>query len=126
MQNRAGLKYVLGYCAREKNAVGIIGCWLAASIEHRSRPLTEMVNTKLLYKKDATATNYHMVQAFDPKDTLTPETAHEIALRLPRGTRIMRFSSVHIWTDRISIRTSSSTGRLRNRPEAPPVRQRYR
>jgi len=87
MQNRAGLKYVLGYCAREKKCrwndrllVSGVNCTPESAF-------MEMVNTKLLFGKDSNRYYYHMVQAFDPKDTLTPETAHEIALKLAERYR---------------------------------------
>lgn len=82
MQNRPGLKYVLEYCARpnkclwnDRMLVSGINCTPESAY-------TEMMNTKLLYSKDSDRFYYHMVQAFDPRDVLSPETAHEIALKL--------------------------------------------
>ena len=40
-----------------------------------------MINTKLRYKKADGRMYYHLLQAFHPDENLTPETAHEIALR---------------------------------------------
>lgn len=41
----------------------------------------EMMNTKLCYKKSDGRMYYHLLQSFHPDEKLTPETAHEIALR---------------------------------------------
>ena len=41
----------------------------------------EMVNTKLRFKKADGRMYYHLLQSFHPYENLTPETAHEIALR---------------------------------------------
>ena len=40
-----------------------------------------MMNTKLRYKKADGRMYYHLLQSFHPDEKLTPETAHEIALR---------------------------------------------
>ena len=41
----------------------------------------EMMNTKLRFKKADGRMYYHLLQSFHPDEKLTPETAHEIALR---------------------------------------------
>ena len=41
----------------------------------------EMVNTKLQYHKPGGRQYYHIMQSFHPDEPITPETAHEIALR---------------------------------------------
>ncbi len=41
----------------------------------------EMVNTKLQYRKAGGRQYYHIMQSFHPDEPITPETAHEIALR---------------------------------------------
>ena len=41
----------------------------------------EMVNTKLQYRKTGGRQYYHIMQSFHPDEPITPETAHEIALR---------------------------------------------
>ena len=41
----------------------------------------EMVNTKLQYRKPGGRQYYHIMQSFHPDEPITPETAHEIALR---------------------------------------------
>ncbi len=44
----------------------------------------EMMNTKLCYKKSNGRMYYHLLQSFHPDEKLTPETAHEIALRFAK------------------------------------------
>ena len=41
----------------------------------------EMVNTKLQYRKPGGRQYYHIMQSFHPDEPISPETAHEIALR---------------------------------------------
>ena len=41
----------------------------------------EMVNTKLQYRKPGGRQYYHIMQSFHPDEPITPEAAHEIALR---------------------------------------------
>ena len=41
----------------------------------------EMINTKLQYRKTGGRQYYHIMQSFHPDEPITPETAHEIALR---------------------------------------------
>ena len=43
--------------------------------------LINSCDTKLRYKKADGRMYYHLLQAFHPDENLTPETAHEIALR---------------------------------------------
>jgi hypothetical protein len=44
----------------------------------------EMVNTKLQYRKSGGRQYYHIMQSFHPDEPITPETAHEIALRFAK------------------------------------------
>ena len=81
LQTRAGLAFILSYCKRESKirygdrrlATGV-NC-VAESVYR------EMMNTKMQYGKTDGRMYYHFVQSFSPKEKLTPETAHEIALR---------------------------------------------
>lgn len=45
----------------------------------------EMMNTKLQYRKTVGRQYYHIMQSFHPDEPITPETAHEIALRFAEG-----------------------------------------
>jgi hypothetical protein len=42
----------------------------------------EFVNTKLQYSKDSGRMYYHLVQSFSPTEIVTPQKAHEVAVKL--------------------------------------------
>ena len=81
-QTVGGLHGVLNYCCKE------------AKVTHEGRPLVsgvncvpavalrEFLNTKQQYHSTGGRMYYHMVQSFHPDDPVTPEMAHEIALKL--------------------------------------------
>lgn len=81
-QSRAGLAFILSYCKRDSKTVysgkkltgGING--IAESAYH------EMIFTKMRYGKANGRMFYHLVQSFSPDENISPETAHEIALKL--------------------------------------------
>ena len=80
-QSRAGLAFILSYCKREnktmhsgKKLTGGINC-VAESAYH------EMMSTKMRYGKTGGRMFYHLVQSFSSEESITPETAHEIALK---------------------------------------------
>ncbi len=80
-QSKAGLAFILSYCKREsktvygdKKLIGGVNC-VAESAYH------EMLSTKIRYGKTDGRMFYHMVQSFSPEENITPETAHEIALK---------------------------------------------
>lgn len=81
MQSRKGLSFILNYCQKEKKTwygerqlVTGINCVPASCYE-------EFVSTKLFYRKDSGRMFYHLLQSFHPDETITPETAHEIAVK---------------------------------------------
>lgn len=81
-QTVGGLRGVLNYCCKE------------AKVDYDGRPLVsgvncvpaialrEFLNTKEQYHSTGGRMYYHMVQSFHPDDPVTPEQAHEIALKL--------------------------------------------
>ena len=81
-QTVGGLRGVLNYYCKE------------AKVTHVGRPLVsgvncvpavalrEFLNTKEQYHSTSGRMYYHMVQSFHPDDPVTPEMAHEIALKL--------------------------------------------
>ena len=81
-QTVGGLNGVLNYCCK------------ASKVDHEGRPLVsgincvpqcalqEFMNTKRLHHSTKGRLYYHMVQSFRPDDPVTPEQAHEIALKL--------------------------------------------
>ena len=81
MQSRAGLSFILNYCQRkekttlgERQLVSGINCLPASCYE-------EFVSTKLFYSKDSGRMFYHLLQSFSPDEDISPETAHEIAVK---------------------------------------------
>lgn len=80
-QSRAGLAFIFSYCKRDsktvcgdKKLIGGVNC-IAESAYH------EMLSTKMRYGKTDGRMFYHLVQSFSPEENITPETAHEIALK---------------------------------------------
>lgn len=80
-QTRRGLKALLDYCSRNAKTT-YNGRRLVTGINCVTQSAySEMMNTKLRYKKSNGRMYYHLLQSFHPDENLTPETAHEIALR---------------------------------------------
>ncbi len=80
-QSRAGLAFILSYCKREsktvyegKKLVSGVNCLPESAYQ-------EFMNTKLRYEKTDGRMFYHFTQSFSPTEDITPETAHEIAVR---------------------------------------------
>lgn len=81
-QTRAGMKFVLKYTQREDKTL-FEGMKLVSGVNCSPQSVyEEFVNTKLLYGKDSQRMYYHFVQSFPPNENVTPQTAHEIALKL--------------------------------------------
>ena len=88
MQTRAGLSFILRYCQKEKKTqhgdrqlVTGINCLPASAYR-------EFVSTKLFYRKDSGRMFYHLLQSFHPDEAITPETAHEIAVKFASVRRL--------------------------------------
>ena len=80
-QTRRGLKALLNYCAKNAKTIHE-GIKLVTGVNCVSQSAyNKMMNTKLRYKKADGRMYYHLLQSFHPDENLTPETAHEIALR---------------------------------------------
>ena len=80
-QTRQGLWGLLHYCMQDKKTVHN-GRKLVTGINCVAQSaFNEMVNTKLQYRKTGGRQYYHIMQSFHPDEPITPETAHEIALR---------------------------------------------
>ena len=80
-QTRQGLSALLNYCAKNAKTVHdgiklVTGVNCVAQSAYK-----KMMNTKLRYKKSDGRMYYHLLQSFHPDENITPETAHEIALR---------------------------------------------
>ena len=80
-QTRQGLWGLLHYCMQDKKTM-YNGRKLVTGINCVAQSaFNEMVNTKLQYRKSGGRQYYHIMQSFHPDEPITPETAHEIALR---------------------------------------------
>ena len=80
-QTRQGLKALINYCSKNAKTIHN-GRRLVTGINCVAQSAyNEMMNTKLRYKKADGRMYYHLLQSFHPDEKLTPETAHEIALR---------------------------------------------
>jgi len=81
-QNRVGMKSVLDYTQKEEKTL-FEGRKLVTGVNCSPASVyQEFINTKLQYRKDSQRMYYHFVQAFPPSENITPQTAHEIALKL--------------------------------------------
>ena len=81
-QTRAGLAFILSYCKREAKTQHedrrlVTGVNCVAEYAYR-----EMMNTKLQYGKTDGRMFYHLVQSFSPDERITPQRAHELAIKL--------------------------------------------
>ena len=81
-QTVGGLHGVITYCCRPTK-VAYQGRSLISGVNCVPRAaLLEFMNTKRQYGSTDGRMYYHMVQSFRPDDPVTPEMAHEIALKL--------------------------------------------
>ena len=82
LQSRAGMAFILSYCSKEKKTMHD-GKKLVSGVNClSSSAYSEFMNTKLLYGKATDRMFYHLFQSFPKEETITPETAHGIALKL--------------------------------------------
>ena len=81
-QTVGGLNAVINYCCKDAK-VNFQGRPLISGINCVPQcALQEFMNTKRLHHSTQGRMYYHMVQSFRPDDPVTPEMAHEIALKL--------------------------------------------
>ena len=81
-QTVGGLNAVINYCCKDAK-VDYQGRLLISGINCVPQcALQEFMNTKRLHHSTQGRMYYHMVQSFRPDDSITPEQAHEIALKL--------------------------------------------
>ena len=81
-QTVGGLHGVITYCCRPAK-VAYQGRALISGVNCVPQAaLLEFMNTKRQYKSTGGRMYYHMIQSFRPDDPVTPEQAHEIALKL--------------------------------------------
>lgn len=103
-QTVGGLNGVINYCC-QKSKTEYEGRSLVSGVNCVPQfALQEFMNTKRLHKNADGRMYYHMLQSFHPSEQLTPEVAHEIALKLAEeisGHEIV----VATHTDRLHIHT---------------------
>lgn len=81
-QTVGGLNGVINYCC-QKSKTDYEGGQLVSGVNCVPQfALQEFMNTKRLHKNTDGRMYYHMIQSFHPSEQLTPEVAHEIALKL--------------------------------------------
>ena len=81
-QTSGGLWGTIHYCCREEKTAYqgrhlVTGVNCVAETAYQ-----EFMNTKRLHNKNDGRMFYHMIQSFKPEENLTPQTAHEIALKM--------------------------------------------
>ena len=81
-QNRFAMRAVINYCVQEyKTYDSKSKCSLVSGVNcDRANAFREFMATKKVYGKDNGFFFYHYAQSFSPKEKITPEQAHEIAL----------------------------------------------
>ena len=81
-QNRFAMRAVINYCMQEyKTYDSKSKCKLVSGINcDGTNAFREFMATKKIYGKDNGFFFYHYAQSFSPKEKITPEQAHEIAL----------------------------------------------
>jgi len=81
-QSRAGMSAVMNYTAQDKKTVHD-GVKLVSGLNCSPQSAwQEFMTTKLQYGKTDGRMYYHFVQSFPPDEKITPQTAHEIAMKL--------------------------------------------
>lgn len=90
-QTNAGMRFVLNYTMQDKKTVADDGNKYVSGIGCTpTSAYTEFCNTKRLYGKEEGRPFYHFVQSFPVGENISPETAHEIALRFAGETEKFR------------------------------------
>lgn len=94
-QTSDGLFFVLRYTMQDKKTVTEDGVKFVSGVNCTPQSAyTEFNNTKKLFGKTEGRQYYHFVQSFSVDENISPETAHEIALRFAEETE--KFSGFEI------------------------------
>lgn len=90
-QTEGGMLYVLRYTMQDKKTVASDGKKYVTGVNCTPQSdYTEFNNTKKLFGKIDGRLFYHFVQSFSVEENISPETAHEIALRFAQETEKFR------------------------------------
>ncbi len=94
-QTSKGMGYVLQYTMQDEKTVADDGKKYVSGINCTPQSAyTEFNNTKRLYNKTDNRLFYHFVQSFSVDENISPQTAHEIAVRFAEETE--KFSGFEI------------------------------
>ena len=94
-QTSKGMGYVLQYTMQDEKTVADDGNKYVTGINCTPQSAyTEFNNTKRLYNKTDKRLFYHFVQSFSVDENISPQTAHEIAVRFAEETE--KFSGFEI------------------------------
>ena len=90
-QTSSGMSYVLQYTMQDEKTVADDGNKYVTGVNCTPQSAyTEFNNTKRLYGKTDGRLFYHFVQSFSVNENITPQTAHEIAVRFAEETEKFR------------------------------------
>jgi len=90
-QTEGGMLYVLRYTMQDKKTVASDAKKYVTGVNCTPQSAyTEFNNTKKLFGKIDGRLFYHFVQSFSVEENISPETAHEIALRFAQETEKFR------------------------------------
>ena len=94
-QTSKGMSYVLQYTMQDEKTVADDGNKYVTGVNCTPQSAyTEFNNTKRLYNKTDGRLFYHFVQSFSVDENISPQTAHEIAVRFAEETE--KFSGFEI------------------------------
>ena len=89
-QTSKGMLFVLRYTMQDKKTVAYDGNKYVSGVNCTPMSAyTEFNNTKKLYGKTDGRLYYHFVQSFSVAETISPQTAHEIALRFAEEAKLL-------------------------------------
>lgn len=87
-QTASGMLFVLRYTMQDKKTIANDGKKYVTGVNCTPQSAyTEFNNTKRLYDKNDGRLYYHFVQSFSVDENISPQTAHEIALRFAEETQ---------------------------------------
>ena len=89
-QTAVGMKAVLNYTMQDKKTVADGKKFVSGVNCMAETSLAEFQNTKRLFHKETGRQYYHFVQSFAPGEAVTPELAHEIALRFASESKKLK------------------------------------
>lgn len=100
-QTSSGMLFVLRYTMQDKKTVADDGQKHVTGVNCTPQSAyTEFNNTKKLYNKTDGRLFYHFVQSFSVDENISPQTAHEIAVRFAEETEMLNGFEIVVSTHR--------------------------